>query len=314
MTITQQNQAQTCKELVKTFSKKEQNYHTEKIEFDGVGNNDVYNISAPFLDNGEEVIAGRVEARDSECSKIVFFVQKGNVWVPREDAPIFELQDPFFTKVNNELIFGGVQTYPHPINEGMLGWRTVLYKGKCICSLAEFFIGPDGMKDLRLVELHDKRIGVLTRPQGEKGGRGKIGWAIVNSLSEITVELINNIPLLNPQFSEGEWGGANEAHLLKNGLIGVLGHVACFDENNDRHYYPMVFGLNPETGVFSKMELIATRSCFLPGPSKFPDIVDVVFGGGLVRNDDGTAVLYAGTSDVEAQKLTIEDPFLQFEK
>jgi hypothetical protein len=42
--------------------------------------------------------------------------------------------------------------------------------------------------------------------------------------------------------------------------------------------------------------------------------VDVVFSGGLVRNiDEGKAVLYAGISDAEAQRITIDDPFLGYE-
>ncbi len=169
------------------------------------------------------------------------------------------------------------------------------------------------MKDLRLVELPCGGIGVFTRPQGDKGGRGKIGYTRAAALADLTVDLIEEAPLLEDQFIEEDWGGANELHRLANGWIGVLGHVACFDELRDRHYYPMVFALNPETGQYTDMELIAERSEFLPGEAKRPDLVDVVFSGGLVRNKDGTADLYAGISDAEAQRLTIRDPFLKFE-
>ena len=96
--------------------------------------------------------------------------------------------------------------------------------------------------------------------------------------------------------------------------VGVLGHIAWFDEEENRHYYPMVFSLDPETGDISEIELIATRRIFFLVPSKRPDLVDVVFSGGLVRKDDGTADFYAGISDAEAQRITISDPFLQFEK
>jgi hypothetical protein len=40
---------------------------------------------------------------------------------------------------------------------------------------------------------------------------------------------------------------------------------------------------------------------------------NVVFSGGLIRHGDGTADLYAGTSDAEAQKIRIKDPFLVYE-
>src|SRR5690606_5501518 len=202
---------------------KQQPFEKVKIPFTGVTDKDIYNITAPFEDNGEYVIAGRVEKRDSEHSQVMFFVNRDGQWIQRENSPVFKLQDPFFTKIGDELIFGGVEIFPHPTQEDTLSWRTAFYRGKSINSLEKFFEGPDGMKDLRLVELKDGSIGVFTRPQGEKGGRGKIGFTKVNRLEDISVEVINDAPLLD-QFLDEEWGGANEIHLLSNGLLGVLGH------------------------------------------------------------------------------------------
>jgi hypothetical protein len=314
MTVLTKGNVKTCEQLLKEFTSKAKPSNQMKIVFSGIGEKDVYNITAPFADNGELVIAGRVESRDSEHSNVYFFVERNGEWVPREGSPVFELQDPFFTRIAEELVLGGVQIFPHPTLEGALGWRTVFYKGKTISSLQEFAKGPDGMKDLRLIELKDGSIGVLTRPQGEKGGRGKIGWTRISSLKDLTIDVINEAPLLQGQFINEQWGGANEPHLLANGLVGVLGHIASFDKEENRHYYPTVFALNPETGEFSDMELIATRSDFLPGQAKRPDLLDVVFSGGLVRKSDGTADFYAGISDAEAQKITIKDPFLPYEQ
>lgn len=314
MAVLNKGNVKTCEHLLEEFNSNAQPANAEKIVFTGVGEKDVYNISAPFGDSGELVIAGRVESRDSEHSDVYFFVERNGEWVPRESAPVLELQDPFFTRIAGELVVGGVQIFPHPINAGQLGWRTVFYKGESIADLQEFAKGPDGMKDLRLVELKDGSIGVLTRPQGEKGGRGKIGWTRISSLTELTLTVIDEAPILENQFIDQQWGGANEPHLLANGLVGVLGHIAFFDEEGNRHYYPMVFALDPETGAFSDMKLISTRSNFLPGPSKRPDLEDVVFSGGLVRKQDGTADIYAGISDAEAQKISIRDPFLQYER
>ncbi|MDQ0974645.1 hypothetical protein QFZ31_004523 [Neobacillus niacini] len=314
MAVLNKGNVKTCEQLLEEFNSNSQPANAERIVFTGIGEKDVYNICAPFEDEGELVIAGRVESRDSEHSHVYFFVERNGKWVPRENAPVLELQDPFFTRIAGELIVGGVQIFPHPINAGQLGWRTVFYKGQSIAGLQEFAKGPDGMKDLRLVELKDGSIGVLTRPQGEKGGRGKIGWTRISSLAELTLDVINEAPLLEDQFIDEQWGGANEPHLLANGLVGVLGHIASFDEEGNRHYYPMVFALDPETGDISDMKLIATRSNFLPGPSKRPDLEDVVFSGGLVRRPDRSADIYAGISDAEAQKITIVDPFLQYER
>jgi hypothetical protein len=302
----------TCEQLLNEFTAKPTN--PEKISFTGIGDKDVYNITAPFEDAGKLVIAGRTESRDSEHSNVHFFVERNGEWVPRENSPVLELQDPFFTKIAGELVLGGVQIFPHPMKEGALGWRTVFYKGSSVNNLKEFAKGPDGMKDLRLVELKDGNIGVLTRPQGEKGGRGKIGWTRISSLEDLTIGVINDAPLLEGQFIDEQWGGANEPHLLANGLVGILGHIASFDQEGNRHYYPMAFVLDPKTAEVSDIQLIAARSYFLPGPAKRPDLEDVVFSGGLVRNpSDGKAVLYAGVSDAEAQKILIDDPFLPFE-
>lgn len=314
MSVLRKGNTKTCEQLLEEFTAKAQPVNPEKLVFSGVGEKDVYNITAPFEDEGELVIAGRVESRDSEHSEVYFFVRRNGEWVPREQSPVFELQDPFFTTIAGELVLGGVQIFPHPTLEGKLGWRTVFYKGQSIASLKEFAKGPDGMKDLRLVELKDGSIGVLTRPQGEKGGRGKIGWTRIPSLGELTLDVINEAPLLYGQFIDEQWGGANEPRLLTNGLIGVLGHIANFDKEGNRHYYPMAFALDPYTSEISDIELIGTRSNFLPGSSKRPDLVDVVFSGGLVRHPDGTAELYAGISDAETQKITIIDPFLSYEQ
>jgi Protein of unknown function (DUF1861). len=280
-----------------------------RIVFEGVGDRDVYNIAAPIQDGGLYIIPGRVESRDSEHSDVVFFSEQDGVWLPVEDAPVLALQDPFHCRIGGELVLGGVEIYPHPEREDALMWRTVFYRGSSIRDLKPFFKGPDGMKDIRLVELPGGSIGVFTRPQGEKGGRGKIGFAQVASLEALTTTAIDDAPLLEGQFAEGEWGGANEAHLLNDGRVGVLGHTACFDEAGDRHYYPMAFVFDPKDASFTDMKMIAERRRFLPGPSKRPDLLDVVFSGGLVRREDGSALLYAGISDADAQVLTINDPF-----
>lgn len=300
----------TCSELKKRYeAARVEPFEVEKLVFEGVGKKDVYNITAPFMIQNERVIAGRVEARDSEASEIHFFVQKEGKWIPKEDAMVLQLQDPFFTFVDDEIVVGGVQTFQRPDDPEKLAWRTVFYKGTTLSELKEFFAGSDGMKDLRLVKQQNGKIGIFTRPQGEKGGRGKIGYACVNSLEDLSVQVIENAPLLTEQFTEEEWGGCNEIHVLKDGTLGILGHVACFDEEGNRHYYSMTFRMNAETGEKTDLKLLAVRSDFLPSEAKRSDLEDVVFSGGLVRHSNKTATLYAGISDAAAQCIMIPDPF-----
>jgi hypothetical protein len=305
----------TCEVLLEEMNIKELPVLARsKLSFGGIGERDVYNITAPFLDEGRRVLAGRVEARDCEDSEIMFFTERDGIWSPQEGAPVFRLQDPFFTHVDGELVLGGVQIYPHPGLPGELKWRTLMYKGPSLAKLQLFFTGPEGMKDIRLVQLPGGDIAVFTRPQGQKGGRGKIGFIRVGGLEQLSAQLVQDAPLLEEQFAEGEWGGVNEAMVLANGLVGVLGHIARFDENGNRNYYPMVFALNPDTGEHSEIEIIAVRDDFIPGPAKRKDLTNVVFSGGIVRRTDDTADLYAGTGDAEAQWIRIPDPFLKYEQ
>jgi hypothetical protein len=287
---------------------------TGKFTFADIGARDVYNIAAPFELNGVTLLAGRVESRDTELSEVYFFRQDGDAsWKPIPNTPVFShLQDPCFTFVNDELVLGGV-SFPVTTPSGEVIWRMEFYWGKTLATLTPFLTGPDKMKDIRLKQLPDGRIGVLTRPQGETGGRGKIGFMSVDRLEEITPAAIEAAPIFEHLFRPEEWGGANEVHNLKNGKLGVLGHIAYFDNQEHRHYYPMVFCVDPATGTATTPHIIAQRKDFPAGDAKRPDLVDVIFSGGLHRNGDGTATLYAGLSDAEAGWLVIKDPFLAFE-
>lgn len=271
-----------------------------KLTFGGIGQRDVYNISAPFELDGRQVIAGRVESREVEHSEIVFFDAANGPWQPIPSTATFPgLQDPCIAFIGGEIILGGVR-FPVVVADGSVGWRMDFYRGSSLNTLKLFLVGPDKMKDIRLVELAHEQVGVLTRPQGAKGGRGKIGFLTAPSLDAITSEAIQAAPLFDGQCRDEEWLGANEAHHLQNGMIGVLGHIAYFDEKEHRHYYAMVFCVNPYTGRATAPEIIASRSDFPDGPAKRPDLMDVMFSGGLVRHGNGTATLYAGLSDAEA--------------
>jgi hypothetical protein len=310
----QQTVIQTSAELLQQFDDRSLPLGLP-IRFEGVGDRDVYNITSTFFDRGELIIAGRVEDRETEFSQIVFFRQDGDVWVPHPDYSPYAMQDPFFTWIKGELVLGGVRVIADPLHpENIVAWVTEYYRGKDIASLELFLMGPYHMKDLRLIELASGEIGVITRPQGYKGGRGKIGFFKVRALEDITVKNIYYAPLFLDQFADEEWGGANEPHLLTNGLVGVLGHIACYDTAGSRHYQAMTFAFHPDTMEKTPMKIIARRSNFSDGPYKHLELVDVIFSGGLVRKIGGLAELYVGASDAEAYKIEIPDPFLEYEQ
>ncbi|NLD26343.1 MAG: DUF1861 family protein [Acholeplasmataceae bacterium] len=297
-------------ELLENYKKTTAPRNPKKIIFHGFTGFDYYNPTAPFFYENKTLIVARVEKRDSEVSRSIFFEKKDDQYYPCSEISEFALQDPFITKIHGKYVFGGTKTYFNSNNEFV--WRTDFYSGEKLENLEHFFSGPERMKDVRLAELKDGSIAVFSRPQGKIGLRGKIGFTIVHSLDELSVPLIENAPLLDT-FDNLEWGGVNEVHILKNGLIGILGHIAKFTEGDVRHYYPMAFVIDPVTHNYSDLEILATRSEFLPGPAKRSDLVDVLFSGGLIRNDDLSASLYVGVSDAEVQSIEIIDPFVKYE-
>lgn len=280
-----------------------------RLVFHGVDGLDVYNTTAPFESAGRQVIAGRVERRDSEESQVRFFERGAQGWHLIPDAPTLALQDPFFTFIGATLVLGGVETFD---KDGRLHWRTVFLRGPDIFSLSRFLVGPDGMKDIRLTHLADGRIGIFTRPQGTVGGRGTIGYTEADHLDAITPAVISSATLLEGMFHPLDWGGANETRALPGGEVGVLAHIACFDDDEPpsaRHYFACTFVFDPPLRRWRNFKIIACRSQFEAGPAKRPDLVDVVFSSGLVFGPDGRVTLYAGASDAEAHWLEIDDPY-----
>lgn len=280
-----------------------------RLVFHGVDGMDVYNTTAPFASAGRQVIAARVERRDSEQSQVRFFEQRAQGWYLIPDAPILALQDPFFTFIGATLVLGGVETVEV---DGRLHWRTVFLRGPDIFTLSRFLVGPDGMKDIRLTRLADSRIGIFTRPQGAVGGRGTIGYTEADHLDAITPALISSAALLEGMFHPLDWGGANETKALPGGEVGVLSHIACFDNDepsSERHYCACTIVFDPRLRVWRDFKIIACRSQFEAGPAKRPDLVDVVFSSGLVFDSEGRVTLYAGVSDAEAHWLEIDDPY-----
>ncbi len=268
----------------------------------------MYNPTAPFLYRGKRMICARVEKRDSEISQAVFFEEtKKDTYRVAEGWERYPLQDPSITKVLGHYVLGGTEVFPSPDNPGHMCWHTVFYYGTSLEHLERLAQGPDGMKDVRLVELADGRIGIFTRPQGEKGGRGKIGFTIVENFAGVTAGAMEDAPLLE-LFGEEEWGGVNEAQLLSDGRVGVLGHIACFKPDEVRHYFPMAFVFDPRTGEYTEPRILAERRELLPGPSKRPDLEDVLFSGGILC-EESSAVLYVGVSDCEIQYMVVPNPF-----
>lgn len=305
-----------CKDLVREYEKKKSLRSARKIIFLGVDGYDVYNISVAFSCAGKEYIAGRVEKRDTEFSMVRFFEKTGD----NEYTAVFpemmftNFQDPFVTFIDGNLVLGGVQIIADPlVPDRIVSWHTCFYKGADIPSLRLFAIGPSHMKDIRLCGLPGGKVACFTRPQGIAGGKGKIGYIEFDNLDAVNGESMLQAKIYDTHFLPEEWGGTNDIHLLSNGLLGVMGHIARHDEEG-LHYQSMCFLFDPASRTHSPVKIVACRKDMSSGPSKRPDLKDVLFTGGIVRNKDGTATLYTGVSDCEAYCAVIDDPFLPFEQ
>lgn len=286
------------------------------ITFLGVDGFDVYNISTPFQCEGRTYIAGRVEKRENEFSVVRLFEKTGEdeYTAILPEMTFRNLQDPFVTIVRGEIVLGGVQIVTHPLDEHrIISWQTLFFRGKTLPELKLFAVGPSCMKDIRIGEMADGRIALFSRPQGKRGGLGKIGFTVIDSLDDLCADTVLEAVVDPSYFCPDEWGGCNEIHLLQNGLLGVMGHMA-FRTPEGLHYNAMCFVLDPATGEHTAPRIITTRADMTAEPfGKRPDLVDVLFTAGVVRHGDGTATLYTGVSDCEAWCAEIEDPFAPFE-
>jgi hypothetical protein len=274
----------------------------------------VYNPTKPIIKNGKKHLVARVEPKDSEQSKAIFFIKENKKW-HKLNHPSFNLQDPFYIEnIQGWQILGGVEIETQ--GSEIINFCTVFYRYKnCATELINpdgdlekpFAIGPKGMKDTRLIELKNGNIGVFTRPQGGKAGLGKIAYIEIENLDRLE-KSITKARIIPNQFSNEEWGGVNELHLLENGKVGVLGHIAHF-EGDIRHYYAMSFVFDTENRTATPIEILTTADEFPSVKSKKPDLGKIIFSGGLDRKKDGLAHLYVGVGDTKAGQIQVVDPF-----
>ncbi|WP_340397258.1 DUF1861 family protein [Paenibacillus sp. FSL E2-0202] len=302
----------------KQFEETKMIYESKKLQFHGVEGFDVYNPSLPFPWEGKTYIYGRVEKREEWArSWVRLFEQTGeDEWTLVPDSMIYQLEDPYISIMDGTMILGGTHVrYKQGKGETYYGY---FYRGTDLNDLYYFTTGPDYMKDIRLVQLKDKRIGVFSRPRSEEirkryGSESIVGFAIINSLDELTAEVIETAPLIDGLFGKDEWGGCNQAYLLSSGMVGVIGHKSYLEKAEDGQeilvYLNISFVFDPETHEAKELKIIGTRPCYPAGPAKRPNLIDCAFTAGIVMREDGKADLYSGISDAEAGRIVIDYPF-----
>ncbi|WP_274364371.1 MTP-1 family protein [Paenibacillus thermotolerans] len=302
----------------KLFENTKRIYESTKLTYYGVEGFDVYNPSIPFEWKGKTYMFGRVEHRDEWArSWVRLFENTGkDEWTLVPDSMIYQLEDPYIQIIGDTLVLGGTHVrYKQGKLDTFYGY---FYRGTDIHNMYYFTTGPDYMKDIRLVELADGRIGVFSRPRNEEvrkayGSESIVGFAIIDHLDDLTAEVIENAPYIPGLFDNDEWGGCNQAYLLDSGLIGVIGHKS-YKETDDGGqeilcYMNFSFVFDPEQHEAKDVKIIGTRPCYPDGPAKKPDLVDCAFTAGIVMRDDGKAELYSGIGDCETGRIAIDYPF-----
>lgn len=302
----------------KQFEAEKKIYESAKLRFHGVKGYDVYNSSVPFEWKGQCYIFGRVERREEWARSWVrlFRHAGGDEWTLVPDSMIYQLEDPYISKIREELVLGGTHVrYKQSRIDTYYGY---FYKGTDLMDLYYFTTGPDYMKDIRLVELENGKIGVFSRPRNEEilrrfGAESQIGFVTIDSLIELTSDVIENAPYIPGIFGDQEWGGCNQAYALTSGRIGVIGHK-CYNELNEAGvkvstYLNIAFVFDPVVHRAIDVKIIGTRHCYPEGPSKKPELVDCAFTGGIVPRPDGKVDLYSGIGDCEVGRIVIDNPF-----
>ena len=286
------------------------------VSFKGVEGFDVYNCSIPFVWKNKRYIYGRVERREQWARSWVrlFAETAPDEFSLVENGMIYQLEDPYVSKINGELVMGGTHVrYKSGNIDTLYGY---FYKGADIDDLYYFTTGPDFMKDIRLVQMPDK-IGVFSRPKNaetekEHGSVSIVGFASIGDIMELNAEIIGSAKKIDGMFDAGEWGGCNQCYMLDSGLVGIIGHKS-YEAPGDKItlavYVAVSFVFDPQKNKILDERIIATRKCFPDMPAKKPSLADCIFTSGIAMRDDGSADLYAGLGDAYTGRAVIEYPF-----
>jgi Protein of unknown function (DUF1861). len=314
----------TLKEWKQKFEAERTPAETMALTFIGIDGFDVYNCSIPFTWNGKKYIYGRVEKRNEWANSwIRLFEETGkDTFTLVKNSMIYQLEDPYIAFVGDEMVMGG--THVHKSKGEIETIYGYFYRGTDLENLKYFTSGPKGMKDIRIVEMPDG-IGVFSRPRiqsvtaEQQSASSLIGFAKINSLEELSAEIIENAKNIEGLFGNGEWGGCNQCYYLDSGMIGIIAHKSYseLDENGNLRlavYMNTSFVFDPIAHKLVDEKIIATRTSYPKGPAKVPQLVDCTFTSGITPREDGKWDLYAGLSDVLEGRIVIDYPFEGFGK
>jgi hypothetical protein len=297
-----------CQKLLEKYQSKFP--RGEIVDIKKVDGMDAYNPSSPFSIRGEKYHLIRVEPRDNEFDSHIHLCKE----ISKKEWELYDnnlnlnfQQDPFISKIGDEIVIGGVKIIKNKNHE--INYKTIFYRGESFEKIKEFASGPIGQKDIRLVDLED-RIGIFTRPKNNHDGLGSIGYTEIESLNELNENIISNALLLTKQCIPNQWWGVNEGIYLGNNLIGVIGHIAM-ENKQGKHYWPIAFVFNSlNKTIIDEPKIISTREDWPETRAKRKGLEKVLFLNGTEFTEDGEVWLYPGLSDAKTGVRKIDNPFI----
>ena len=303
------------------------------ISIEGIGNKDYYNPTL-CVHNDATTLAFRCEARKSAIETpetyhpTVAFAQyiSDDTWRLIESIPPFDMcEDPSFLVVKqndqeSEVIFGNVRV--EITRDGFIP-NTQLYRGTSLKTLnRKAFTTVHGMKDVRLIQLPDRRFLICRRPTGGNDHQGRIHLQMIENLSALSADTASPTLAVLDSGHPDDWVGANNIYLLNDeqGVewIGILGHLGLAREDGSKHYAATTYKIKLQDVLGNQIHnimprIIATRACFTEGPYKNAQLADVVFPGNLETLGGKQYRLWAGLSDARIGTLIVDDPFGLYE-
>ena len=291
----------------------------EVLRFEINEGRDVYNCSVPFEYNGKTYIWGRVEKREEWATSVTMLFEQNQdgVFVRAAGAEVYPLEDPFFVQIKGEYILGGTHVVKDKAQ--IKTYYVYFYRGNSPFSLKYFTTGPDYMKDVRLVELSNGRIGVFSRPRNDEifkkyGTVSQIGYTEIDSLDELDAEVIDRAAYIPGCFAENEWGGVNQAIALRGSYIGLIGHQG-YTLWKDKKEYPIyvktAYVYDSACNRLVTKNVIGVLSDYPPVETKTPVHIYCAFTSGIVGSGE-TVRLYSGLGDSHEGWIEIPDPFRDY--
>ena len=302
----------------KAFQASGKIYESALLRFHGVDGFDVYNCSIPFTWDGRQYIFGRVEKREDFASSVTVLFERidQDEYTVAPGSAVYPLEDPYVSFIQGEMILGGTHVRK---NKGELdAFYGYFYRGSRPQWMTLFTSGPIDMKDIRLVQLADGKLGVFTRPRGSQvlktyGSEAVVGFTVIDTIDQLDADTIEKAPIIPDLFGKGEWGACNQCYLLRDGRVGVVGHRSYFAKDSEgidqQVYLNISFIFDPETHSASDMKIIGDKQCYPQTDAMRDDLRDCAFTSGIVMRPDGKADLYSGLGDVAEGRITIDCPF-----